>query len=568
MKRIIKHITVLPFLAFTVLSCEKDLDLQPRDKITELSFFSNPQDYKLFANQFYEFFPEFNTLANRDNISDIIAHWDQNDLSDGSYVPSPNNDLWDDSYANIRNTNYLIDRTENAADERKPDIAVYKAEAQFFRAYLYYNLYKEFGGVPIVDIPLTTEDEEQLFAARDTREDVAAFIMNDLDAAIAVLPTHDQLTGVDIGRVSKEAAQAIKARAALFEGTWQKFRGQGGDDLLQQAIDASLAVMNSPSFELFDRRDVLGDESYKHLFLLDKVPSNAAGLTKADNREYILVKKYDVDIRPTNSVRIHVLPSPTRKFADLFLCTDGLPIDKSPLFQGRNTILSEYENRDTRMSNVMATPFTKVWASNPAEFGRNWSNPDAGGFEYIVSFSNETCTGYLRKKGVVEIAPPFSPDVPIIRLAEVYLIYAEALYERNGSISDGELDASINKLRNRAGLPPLTGAFIGSNGLDVREEIRRERTIELFMEGHRLDDLRRWKTAEVEMPMALTGVRYTGTQYANEAPWNDIQFDLDAEGNIVRQAAANRQYEEKHYLFPLPTHQLVINPQLKQNPDW
>ncbi len=568
MNRITKHIIVIFLLAFTIFSCEKDLDLKPLDKISELSYFSEPQHYKLFANQFYEYFPTFNALSDRDNISDIIAHWSQNSSSDGSYIATPTSDHWEDSYVHIRRTNDLINRADNAADELKADIAVYVAEAKFFRAYLYYNLYKEFGGVPIYEKPIGLEDEDQLLAPRNTREEVATFILKDLDAAIAGLPAHDQLTGVDVGRVSKEAAQALKARVALFEGTWQKYRGNNADALLQQAIDASQAVVNSSSFELFDRRDVLGDESYKHLFLLDKATSNAAGLTKGDNKEYILAKKYDVDIRPAGSVRIHVLPSPTRKFADLFLCTDGLPIDKSPLFQGRSTILSEYENRDMRMTNVMAKPFTRLWSNNPAEFARNWDNPDAGGFEFVVAFSNETCTGYLRKKGVVEIAAPFSPDVPVIRLAEVYLIYAEALYEKNGSVSDADWDKSINKLRARAGLPALTNAFITSNGLDVREEIRRERTIELFMEGHRLDDLRRWKTAEVEMPMALTGVQYTGTQYANEEPWSEIQFTLDDEGNIVKQAAADRQYTEKHYLFPLPTRQLILNPQLVQNPGW
>lgn len=568
MNKIIKQILVLFFFALSVISCEKDLDLRPLDKISELSFFTEPQHFKLYANQFYDHLPEFNELADRDNISDIIANWSQNSSSDGSYSPSPGSELWDSTYTRIRSINYLIDKVDNSENELKTNSAVYKAEAQFFRAYFYYMLYKEFGGVPIYEMPLGTDDEEQLLAPRNSREEVATFVLKDLDSAISGLPSHDQLTGVDVGRISKEAAQAFKARVALFEGTWQKFRGKNADALLQQAIDASQAVINSSAFELFDRRDVLGDESYKHLFLLDKAISNAGGLTKADNKEYILVKKYDVDIRPASSVRIHMLPSPTRKFADLFLCTDGLPIDKSPLFQGRSTVLSEYENRDMRMTNVMARPYTKLWASNPAEFARKWDNPDAGGFDFIVSFSNETCTGYLRKKGVVEIASPFSPDVPVIRLAEVFLIYAEALYEKNGSILDEDLDKSINKLRERAGLPALTNAFITSNGLDVREEIRRERTIELFMEGHRLDDLRRWKTAEVEMPMALTGVQYTGTQYANETPWKDIQFDLDSNGNIVKQAAADRQYTEKHYLFPLPTHQLIINPQLVQNPGW
>ena len=369
------------------------------------------------------------------------------------------------------------------------------------------------------------------------------------------------------GKSGESLYYAINYRT-YKEGTWRKFRNQDGNDLLSQAVSAAGQVLSSSGFELFDRRDVLGDESYKYFFILDKVQANKANLTKSANKEYILAKRFDPDIRPGGWLGANRDPSPTRKFADLFLCTDGLPIDKSSLFEGRSTVSSEYTNRDLRMKNILLTPNQRWWASTPPEFGRKWDNPDGGGVIYDISFSNHTTTGYLTRKFFTEIAAPYGPDVPFIRLAEVMLIYAEALYEKDGQISDADLDKSINKLRARTDLPSLTNAFVNSNGLDMREEIRRERSVELFLEGQRFDDIRRWKTAETEMPMALTGVQYTGTQYENEEPWKSIEFTLDANGNIVVEAASNRRFDNKHYLFPLPTRQILINPQLEQNPGW
>ena len=568
MNKIIKYILLSLFGIAFFASCEKDLDLVPRDKITEVSYFKKEEHFKLFSNQFYEYLPSFTSLFGRDYITDVIATWSQNSTSDGSYSPPVQSGLWNGTYNHIRNVNYLITKVDEAEAELKEKVLLYKAEAQFFRAYTYYNIYKDLGGVPIVTKPLNVDDAELLMAPRNTREEVINFILKDLDEAISILPAHDDISIKDIGRISKEAALAFKARVALFEGTWQKFRDKSGDKYLTQAIDAAKKVIEKNTFELFDRRDVLGDKNYKHLFLLDVVKSNIAGLTKADNKEYILCKKYDINIRPSGTVSVHNLPSPTRKFADLFLCTDGLPIEQSPLFKGRKTILSEYENRDPRMTNIMVKPFTKFWGNFPPEFIRDWDKPYEGGVEYTVNFGNETCTGYLRQKGIVEVKHPFSPDAPVIRLAEVYLVYAEALYEKNGSISDDDLNLSINRLRNRAGLPALSNAFITANNLNIRKEIRRERTIELFMEGHRFDDLRRWYIAHIEMPMSLTGVKYTGTQYETDKPWSDISFTLDAKGNVVKQVSTDRKFEEKHYLLPLPTHQLKLNKNLDQNPGW
>lgn len=152
----------------------------------------------------------------------------------------------------------------------------------------------------------------------------------------------------------------------------------------------------------------------------------------------------------------------------------------------------------------------------------------------------------------------------IIRFAEVLLIYAEATYELEGEISDNDLNNSINRIRKRVGMPDLTNEFVTKYGLDMREEIRRERTIELCFEANRYDDLRRWKTAEVEMPLPLKGVKFSNYADENE----ELSPSLDSDGFVITED--NRKFRPgRDYLAPLPTKQInMSNGRLKQNPGW
>ncbi|MDD4192849.1 MAG: RagB/SusD family nutrient uptake outer membrane protein [Mangrovibacterium sp.] len=556
-------------LCFLFYSCEKDLDLTPKTTYSEATFFKTTEQFKLFANQFYSGLPSTSPVNDRDTYSDVLVSLTTNTISNGSYFPTPTSGVWDASYATIRNTTYLVMKGDEVDAVLKTGAAAYVGEAKFFRALAYFNLFRDFGGVPIIDKVLDLDDEDLLFGPRNSRDDVFNYMMKDLNEAIEALPLESAIAANDKGRVSKGAALSLKARVTLFEGTWRKFRNiDGANTLLDQAIDASGQVISSAQYQIFDRRDVLGDESYRYFFILDKVKSNVANLTKADQKEYILATRFDASLRKQPLMQTHLIPNPTKKFADMFLCADGLPIDKSPLFQGKQTVTREYENRDLRMKNIFFVHGTQAWESYPSDHARDWSNPFSGGFPIIkATFGLNTTTGYMTSKFNAQILTP-SMDFPIIRYAEVLLINAEALYEKNGAITDAQLDLTINKLRERAGVAKLSNALVSSNGLDMRTEIRRERTIELFLENQRFDDLRRWKTAETEMPQALKGVLWTGTQYATDPEWSGVVFPLDAEGNIIIEDASKRSFTEKHYLFPLPTRQLLLNPQLEQNPGW
>ena len=177
-------------------------------------------------------------------------------------------------------------------------------------------------------------------------------------------------------------------------------------------------------------------------------------------------------------------------------------------------------------------------------------------------------TGYFPQKWACErrvTSTEESYDMPILRYAEVLLAYAEAVFERDGKISDEDLDMSLNLVRRRVNpaMPKLSNAFVSANGLDMRTEIRRERSVEFVSEGFRLDDLKRWKTAEVEMPMDFAGVHVDGTEYGRR---NFPALRKDAQGRVVWETG--RKWAERNYLLPLPTDQLQLNPNLGQNPGW
>lgn len=191
------------------------------------------------------------------------------------------------------------------------------------------------------------------------------------------------------------------------------------------------------------------------------------------------------------------------------------------------------------------------------------------------SGTNATHTGYMIRKFLDETieATQFqgANDFKEFRYGEVLLILAEGLYEKNGMISDQDLDRTINLLRSRVNMPPLTNSFVTANGLNMLNEIRRERTVELAFEGFRRDDLRRWKTAESVLPNSLRGVKFVGTEYQQKYPNLKIGTDIqvDDSGFIVADPASSRQFQPKDYLDPIPLQQIQLSKgTLKQNPGW
>ena len=302
--------------------------------------------------------------------------------------------------------------------------------------------------------------------------------------------------------------------------------------------------------------------------LEDGAQCNPANLSKADNTEYIFVKRHRNGDKTAFNLTHGMVANAcyvTRKLADLYLCSDGLPIEKSKDFKGYRGVTDEFQNRDQRMDNTMLYHGEQYW-NNDGKWRTTWTDADLTDclVANVRSGSGYQCQKWGTERKVDDYYESY--DFPVIRYAEVLLTYAEAVYELDGTISDVDLDYSLNLVRQRVNpsMPKLSNSLVSAHGLSMREEIRRERTVELVLEGHRIDDLKRWATAAVEMPQDQLGVQFTGTWF--ETNWNNPGKSVNADGILV--LYTDRVWNDKLYLYPLPSDQLQLNPQLEQNPGW
>ena len=570
MKYTLKAILVMALGCLTY-SC---LDLDPKDQIADGNYWQEASDFKLFANQFYGWTRDFSNSVydapHSDKRSDLILDKSgTNVYSNGTNsIPTGDNN-YTDNYNRIRRTNILLQKAESYGNQS--DIEQYIGEAKFFRAYCYFELLQLYGDVIITKKPLDVTDPE-MKVARNDRSEVVDFMIQDLKDAAGQLPL---TSAVENGRVGSEGAWAFLSRVALYEGTWQKFRGNEarGKELLDVAAKAAKEVINSKNFSLYTPA-ILGDSAQKYMFILEDVKSNPAGLLKASNTEYIFSRRHDETLNPIGkNITKECLANAqqiAQKFAALYLCQDGLPIEKSSLylFKVDGIIAHEYQNRDNRMLYTLCVPGGYYWSNENSRV--NWTSYAADkASASIKGYSPANGSGYANQKWAAERKVQTNSegyDYPVIRYAEVLLNYAEAVYERDDAISDDDLNISLNLVRNRINksMPKLSNNLVTANGLNMREEIRRERTVELFNEGFRIDDLKRWKTAETEMPKDFLGIKWTGTEYATK--WPNVSYAKNSDGYIILETG--RKWESKHYLYPLPTDQLQLNPNLKQNPGW
>ncbi|WP_289039972.1 RagB/SusD family nutrient uptake outer membrane protein [uncultured Zobellia sp.] len=587
---------IIPCIMVLFTSCEDEfIDLTPPASITDDVYYTEAEHFLTGSNRFY---PNLMGWDDQplfsDHGSDLVGYFEDGGIQAygrGETLPPVDDDYYTDTYEYIRDMNLLLERAENYDGEES--IAPYVGATKFHRAWQYFFLVQRYGGVTLVTKPLDVNSEE-LDAPRNSRYEVVAQIINDLDDAISTLPNEANIGSEDKGKISKEAAMAFKADVLLHEATWMKYVGTttdgdgtssgagsaGFDDsnitrYLQEVVTLTKSIMSSGTYELWNHNDALDNLSSNFLFNLEDSGSNPAGLDKASNKEFILYGKYDFTFRQANTLVSHVYNGrlrPSRKMMDLFLATDGLPISASPLFQGYANTPDEFQNRDYRM---------RAYFTNHKTLGEI---PQNG--EVVLSGTNNY--GYFNAKfmswkwdteDAYRATETESYDIPLIRLAEVYLMYAEALYELNGSLTDSELDESINLIKARAGLPPLTNAFLAANNLDLETEIRRERAIELYAESSsRYTDLKRWGIAEDELGEAVYGAVIEGTVYeGNEDLYTPESYNFTPEvtetgvGNrlcLLIQPESTRNFSRENYLFPIPTSQTGLNSNLLQNPGY
>lgn len=518
-----------------------DVDRISETSLSDGSFWKNERDLRAATNYLYTYLPGL--LVTSDNWSDDGFATAPNSISDGSRLAPATSGDYSTPYRMIRAASNIVEKASLAESAGVPSqtVNIYIAEARFFRAWAYFQLVQKFGDVPLI-LGLLKEDAPELMAPRTPKDQVYEAIYADLDYAIAKLPTPTARGAAGYGRITNTAALAFKARIALFEGTRSKFHQYGDPNKhLSLAVAAAKAVMESGEHQLFN--------SYFGLFQYEG--------EGRQNRENILVRQYGRSVADDISgyncgTLINGATNATKALVDAYLMKDGLPIEVSPLYTIPATFSETFNNRDERLK------ATIMKAGDPYFYSVPFLAPT------LVYHTTAYCPRKFVDAHTVGTGVTFI-DYPIIRYAEVLLTYAEALYELNGSISDADLNTSINLLRARADLPDLSNAFVQDNGLHMRNELRRERRVELAMEGFRYWDLIRWKTAETELPKAILGSYF----FAKEPGFSTASPKLTPDKYILLQSSANRRFDPaKDYLWPLPVNELALNPQLVQNPAW
>lgn len=535
-----KKFIVFVCIVASLAACESVLDKSPLDTISSENYWQTAEDFRFAANDLYTYLSLDITRA---NWSADYFQRGTNAVSSGTHVASNTDPEWNSAYQGIRRANEILEFIEDAPISQEAKDR-YGAEAKFFRGYLYFNLLQRFGGVPII-LTLLDFESEELRSSRASREETIDQVIADLQEAAALLPSKSELPAEDAGRVTRGAALGMLSRAALFEGTMRKYHDLGDPvPYLEIARSAALDFINDGEYPLID--------DFSRIYSEDN----------ENHSEIVLAKWFKENVTGTSPLGrglvIDLQIAPTKYLADAFLCTDGIPIENSSLFQGYSSLDSEFENRDPRMNHTLWKPGT-----------------DYGGTPLLPNFRRSSTGYYLKKPGDVkalEVTFVYT-DLILMRSAEILLNFAEVSYELNGSISDGDLDVSINALRQRAGgMPPLTNAFVnGANPaglqLDMLEEIRRERRIELAGEGFRYYDLIRWKTAENELPRPILGIKFHQSDFPGLVVGEDIMLNED--GFVLAQTAATRSFQvPQHYLFPIPLGEMALNGNLQQNPGW
>jgi hypothetical protein len=542
MKRIrLQYLLIAAALLFAGCS----LNRTPETDFSDANFWNTESDLKEACNRLYQQLPGYVT----DNRADDSYGNNPDATSDGSWqIPNTSGD-WNDPYDMIFTANNILEKGTGAQVSQAVRNR-YFAEARFFRAYEYFTLVKKYGDVPLVLKPLNAGDPD-LDMPRTARATVIDTIYADLDFAAKWLPLASSLPAADYGRVTAGAALAFEARVGLYEGTWVKFHGLTGEDWhqdLQIAVNAASAVMQENYYGL--------NASYSDLF---QHAGDGPG-----NKENVFVKVYGSDDVSggtyTNPIVTHDNSrdmengryAPTRNLIEQYLCSDGLPWGVSKLTVPETSYNSIFQNRDPRLTMT-------VYQMGEEAYKGPW-----------VPNASACRTGYACKKGF-NLQDwnnnKATVDKPLIRYAEVLLTYAEASFELNGSISDADLDKTINKLRDRVGMPHLTNAFVTANSLDMRTEIRRERTVELALEGFGYDDLIRWKTAENLLPTDILGAKYVTGEWPGTDP---ASLNLTADSILIVEPASKRVFNaQKDYLYPVPLHEITFSHNhVTQNPGW
>ena len=564
---------ILSLMAGMVLFTSCDLlNNDPYDSFTKGNFFTSETNVEMYTNYFYnewsaygtggasgDFY--FNTLNDNQAVTGL-AGW-------GFKNVSATDGTWNACYQEIRRANILLEEIDNVP-MTPSSMAYYTSLARLYRGWQHFCLVRKFGDCYWVDKTLSKNDADILYGPRQNRNTVMDNILVDLNYAVENMGTKNASSRT---AYNVYVAQAMKARVCLFEGTYAKYHlkdAARAEKYLKEAKAAAEAIINSGQYEL-----TAGAEGYR---------ANYNSLDLAGNKEMILYKKYVIGVLP-HATQDYCCGSTqtngmSRSAFNAYLMKDGsLPTgeDKGTLGTegydaGKPVIYALLEARDPRLAQQIDGYLGYVGNGRKRYEGMP-------GQETVAE--NTVSTGY----GILKFDEPKTEgkyrqatngnetDGPIFWLAEILLNHAEACAELGGEY-EAAAKASINKLRARAGMPDLKLQNDPANNMGVSDliwEVRRERRVELMFDlNDRYWSLIRWRQLD-----KLDTQKYPEqTQGAwIEEGWpidlNSVKLTNGTYGYIeCKTTAEHRVFEEKHYLAPIPSGQIALNPQIGQNDGW
>jgi starch-binding outer membrane protein, SusD/RagB family len=585
-----KYLIAISFIFFAIVflnGCKKNfLEKYPLDHISSNTFWNSASDLENYNNGLYNLalndtrnwilvgyntsgFASFTMSSwalefptdNEAPTNKRTLLWQQ--VRSGTQIVPVNNGTGGWYWDFLRSCNFFLENYQRAqvSDDIKNK---YAGEVKLFRALFYADKVRRYGDVPWINKTLNTSSPE-LYAPRDPREMVMDSVLSDLNFAIANLP--EKWNDDSPGRLNKWCALFAKSRICLFEGTWRKYRGlPNATSWITEAANAAKDIMDNGPFHLYSTGNPTQD--YRYLF------------TQADltgNPEIIFWRRYLLTIIDTNLSYFDAYNGgASRDFAEDYLCTDGLPINQSPLYKGDDSVELTFINRDPRMRQTLLyppdQPIIQVGGGDtrrqPILRGMS-GDAENTGWTIIKIYDAKT---YNAGTDAAQAAP-------VYRYAEVLLNYAEAKAEL-GTITQSDLDLSINKLRDRVGMPHMDmnnivvdPRYTGDGVSPLIAEIRRERRIELFNEGLRYYDLMRWKQGKklLKPTMGMAWDAAAMTRY----PQASVQSTFDPiRGKSYIDVYKGTSFavpvfdENKNYLWPLPINVISQNPNLTQTPGW
>jgi len=556
----IKIILLLTLVAFFT-ACN-ELDLNPLSEGSSVSWYSNETEIDMALNDLYRggFWPQdgddwTDDWTNRNNTTPINGGTINGEW--GSLT-----DWWRNTYKAISRANTVLENLDRAKDEM-PDAIInkFEAEARFVRAAKYSYLISHWGDVPFFKNVLDLDESFTL--SRTPKSEILKAVYDDFDFAIAKLP--EEYGSSELKRATKGAAMAYKARIALYMGDWSVARS------------AAKACMDLGVYSLYP--------DFRELFLASTKNPNEAIFTMPQSAELNVFYGNTRNVITRNPGGWCAY-NPSWDLWCSYLCTDGLPIDESPLFDPREP----FKNRDPRLSMTIVefqTPFLG-FMYQPHPDSTEILNFNTGNYQYNNDTrSNKQYASYNSiawKKKVDEdwLDRKAEYDRILMRYADVLLMYAEASIELD-QIDQSVLDA-MNMVRARGygvskddigSYPEITS----TDQVELRKIVRIERRMEFAYEGLRYMDIIRWRLADKVLNTNIYGmldpadlkekVVDQGLWFFPETPEVDEDgvpnFDALFDAGYIKLLAVRKFDAGRQYLWPIPTKEILINENLTQN---